>query len=209
MNRLAAIILALCLCIVFCDAQTNCDSILHLDSLRAERLKRSYGENLRRLRDYIEYMADSHQKTSNRRYYLSAALNMFIGRGNSYEEDGLTCDGATISVYSANGSSCSKYLVKHFLSNLINRMDHPEYTVIGEDIYSLNVCEFRPLSDDLYVNDVYASLSTCYGHRGGRPVYKDISRKRVKWYVKVEHTEDGDEYEVLLGDIIVIEGRRR
>lgn len=207
MKKLAAIILALCLCIVVSDAQTNCDSIFQPDSLRPAALKSSYIYKLKCLQDYFEYMADSHHKISNRRYYRSAALNMFVGHGNSYEEDGLLCDGVTVSIYSANGSFRSKCLVKQFLSNLINRMDHPKYTVIGQDIYSLNVCEFRPISDDLYVNDVYVSLSACYGHRDGRTVYKDITRKRVKWYVKVEQIDDGEEYEVLLGDIIVIERR--
>lgn len=209
MKRLAVIILSLCLCIVFCDAQTNCDSILQPDSLRAERLKRSYGETLRRLRDYIEYMSNPQQKVNNRRFYRTAALNLFVGQGNSYEKDGLISDGVTVSVYSANGSSCKKFLVKQFLSNLIKRMDHPKYTVIGEDIYSLNVCEFRPLSNDLYVSDVYVSLTTCCGSRDGRTEYKDITRKHLKWYVKVEQTEDGDEYEVLLGDIIIMEKERR
>lgn len=206
MKRLTVIILVLCLCIVSIDAQTNRGSILQPDSVRANRLKRSYVYKLKQLQDYIEYMANPQQKVNNRRYYRTAALNLFVGQGNSYEKDGLIYDGVTVSVYSANGSSCKKYLVKQFLSNLINRLDHPKYT-INREVISLDVCEFRPISDDLYISDVYVSLSTCYAHHNGKPLYKDITRKRINWYVKVEQTEDGDEYEVLLGDIIVIERR--
>lgn len=206
MKRLAAITLALCLCIVFCDAQANCDSIFQPDSLRSAALKSSYVDKLKRLQDYIEYMANPQQKVNNRRYYRTAALNLFVGQGNSYEKDGLICDGVTVSVYSANGSSCKKYLVKQFLSNLINRQDYPKYT-INREVISLDVCEFRPISDDLYISDVYVSLSTCYDHHNGKPLYKDITRKRINWYVKVDQTEDGEEYEVLLGDISVIERR--
>ena len=51
------------------------------------------------------------------------------------------------------------------------------------------------------------SLSACYDHRNGKPLYKDITRERINWYVKVEQTDDDEEYEVLLGDISVIERR--
>ena len=205
MKRLVSIF-SLCLCIAFCDAQTNCDSIFQPDSQRPAALKSSYVDKLKRLQDYIEYMANPQQKVNNRRYYRTAALNLFVGQGNSYEKDGLICDGVTVSVYSANGSSCKKYLVKQFLSTLINRQDYPKYT-INREVISLDVCEFRPISDDLYISDVYISLSACYDHRNDKPLYKDITRKRINWYVKVEQTDDGEEYEVLLGDIIVIERR--
>ena len=37
------------------------------------------------------------------------------------------------------------------------------------------------------------------GYRDGKPLYKDITRKRINCYVKVDQTDDGEEYEVYVG----------
>ena len=46
------------------------------------------------------------------------------------------------------------------------------------------------------------------GYRDGIPVYKDITRKKVKCYVEVQDAEDGLEYVVLLGDVHAIDTKR-
>ena len=90
-----------------------------------EMLKRRCADKVKQMCDYIEYMANPQQKVNNRRYYRTAALNLFVGQGNSYEEDGRIRDGVTMEV--TNRSSCKKpysYLMKQYFSNLINRLDY-------------------------------------------------------------------------------------
>ncbi len=53
-----------------------------------EMLKRRCAEKVKQMCDYIENMANPQQRVNNRRYYRKVALNLFIGQGNSYEEDG-------------------------------------------------------------------------------------------------------------------------
>ena len=85
-------ILSLCLCVVFCDAQTlqvvspfdyidNKDSIgsnnaVQLDSLKRTYYRRVY-ERIHDISDYLNYTISPYMKESDRRYYASLILNRF------------------------------------------------------------------------------------------------------------------------------------
>lgn len=173
---------------------------VHAQISADEMLKRRCAEKVKQMCDYIEYMANPKQKVNNRRYYRKAALNLFVGRGESYEEDGRIRDGVTMEVTSVNMKTPKSYLMKQYFSNLINRLRYSEVVMQTTDVSAMKISELQPISEDTYVCTVYFEQSFC-GYRDGRPVYKDITRKRVKCYVKVEQTEDGAEYIVMLGDV--------
>ena len=80
-----------------------------------EMLKRRCADKVKQMCDYIEYMANPQQKVNNRRYYRTAALNLFVGQGNSYEEDGRIRDGVTMEVTSVNRKNPYSYLMKQYL----------------------------------------------------------------------------------------------
>lgn len=165
-----------------------------------EMLKRRCAEKVKQMCDYIEHMANPKQKENNRRYYRKVALNLFIGQGNSYEEEGRIREGVTMEVTSLSNKTPRSFLMKTYFSNLINRLNYSKVSMQTTDVSAMKVSELQPISEDTYVCTVYFEQSFC-GYRDGRPVYKEITRKRVKCYVKVEQTEDGEEYIVLLGDV--------
>ncbi len=172
-----------------------------------EMIKRRCADKVKQMCDYIEYMANPQQKETNRRYYRNAALNLFIGRGNSYEENGRIRDGVTMEVTSVSRKNPYSYPIRTYFSNLINRLSYSKVVMQTTDVSAMKVSELQPISDDTYVCTVYFEQSFC-GYRDGRPVYKDITRKRVKCYVKVEQTEDGEEYIVMLGDVTATDTQR-
>lgn len=172
-----------------------------------DMLRRRCADKVKQMCDYIEYMSNPQQKINNRRYYRTVALNLFIGQGNSYEENGRIRDGVTMEVTSVNRKNPISHLMKSYFSNLINRLSYSKVVMQTTDVSAMKISELQPLSDDTYVCTVYFEQSFC-GYRDGRPVYKDITRKRVQCYVKVEQTEDGDEYIVMLGDVTATDTQR-
>lgn len=181
----------------FASAQVDAD----------EMLKRRCAEKVKQMCDYIEMMANPKLKVNNRLHYRSTALNLFIGQGDSYEEDGRTREGVMMEVTSVNKANPYSYLMKTYFTNLINRLKYSKVVMQTTDVSAMKVSELQPISDDTYVCTVYFEQSFC-GYRDGRPVYKDITRKRVKCYVKVEQTEDGEEYIVMLGDVTATDTQR-
>lgn len=172
-----------------------------------EMLQRRCAEKVKQMCDYIELMANPKLKANNRLYYRSTALKLFIGQGDAYEEDGRMRDGVMMEVTSVNRKNPYSYLIKTYFSNLINRLKYSKVVMQTTDVSAMKVSELQPISDDTYVCTVYFEQSFC-GYRDGRPVYKDITRKRVKCYVKVDQTEDGDEYIVMLGDVTATDTQR-
>ena len=172
-----------------------------------EMLKRRCAEKVAQMCDYIENMANPKQKVNNRQYYRSAALNLFINQGESYEEDGRMREGVMMEVTSVNRKNPYSYLMKTYFSNLINRLKYSKVVMQTTDVAAMKVSELQAISEDTYVCTVYFEQTFC-GYRDGRPVYRDITRKRVKCYVRIDQTEDGDEPIVMLGDVTATDTRR-
>lgn len=172
-----------------------------------EMLKRRCADKVKQMCDYIEYMANPQQKVNNRRYYRTAALNLFVGQGNSYEEEGRIRNGVTMEVTSVNRKNPITYLMKRYFSNLIARTSYTKVVMQTTEAFDMKVSELQPIDDNTYVCTIYF-VQTFVGYRGDGIKYGDVTQKRVKCYVKVEQTEDGEEYIVLLGDVTAIDTQR-
>lgn len=193
--------------IIFAAVMLLAGMSVHAQSSADEMLKRRCADKVKQMCDYIEYMANPQQKVNNRRYYRKAALNLFVGQGESYEEDGRNREGVMMEVTSVNRKNPQSYLMKLYFSNLINRLSYSKVVMQTTDVSAMKISELQQISEDTFVCTVYFEQSFC-GYRDGRPVYKDITRKRVKCYVKVEQTEDGEEYIVMLGDVTATDTQR-
>ena len=67
-----------------------------------EMIKRPCAEKVGQMNDYISFMANKKKPEESRLYYRTKALNLFIGKGFSYEENGVTKDGVMMQVTSKN-----------------------------------------------------------------------------------------------------------
>ena len=140
-------------------------------------------------------------------YYKTKALNLFIGKGFSYEENGVTKEGVMMQVTSKNRKSVSTPFIRDYFKNLVTGLrSYTDVKIEATEIADIKVSELRQIGPNLWV-------CTCQydqafeGVRDGRLIYRDITTKRIKCYVVAEDTEDGWEFIILLGDVYAIETR--
>lgn len=167
-------------------------------------IKRRIPEVFGQLNDYISLIADKKQSLKKKLYYKEKALNLFIGKGYEYEEDGVKKEGVILEVASKNRKQTRRLLIRNFLDNLINRLDdYTDVKITSTEIGNIKLSELIQVGTnwegECDFNQVFE------GMRDGRPVYRDITTKRIKCYVTAEDTEDGWEYIIKLGNIYAID----
>lgn len=168
-----------------------------------EMIKRRAAEKVAQMNDYISFMASKKKSTENRKYYKKKALNLFMGKGFSYKEDGVEKDGVMMETSSLNRSSVNHKLMREYFDNLIS-LKYTEVKITSTEIANIKVSNLQQIDENLYVCTCQYDQAFV-GYRDDRPVYKDITTKRIKCYVYAEDTEDGKEYVILLGDVTALE----
>ena len=171
-----------------------------------EQIKRRAAERVAQMNEYISFMADKSNDLETRQYNKKQALNLFAGRGYDYEENGIHKEGVRMEVTSVNNTRPRAKLMRVYFNGLVN-LTYQKVSIQSTEVSSIKVSNLQKVDNNLYV-------CTCYfdqvfiGYRDGIPVYKDITRKKVKCYVEVQDAEDGLEYVVLLGDVHAIDTKR-
>ena len=176
-----------------------------------EVLKRNVAEKEGQLYDYIEFLANPQNEYKTRNYYKTKALNLFINKGEEYEEDGIYKKGVLMEVTSIWRKKPSQRLMKDYFTGLMN-MRYSKVVIESTEVSNIEVSRLQQIDDDTYVCTCYFEQAFC-GYRDGIPVYKDITRKNVKCYVVKEDILDDQggeqhEYMVMLGDVTALETRR-
>lgn len=171
-----------------------------------EQIKRRAAERVAQMNDYISFMADKENDLETRLFNKKQALNLFAGRGYEYEENGIRKEGVRMEVTSVNNIRPRIKLMRVYFNGLVN-LSYQKVSIRSTEVSSIKVSNLQKVDNNLYV-------CTCYfdqvfiGYRDGIPIYKDITRKKVKCYVEVQDSEDGLEYVVLLGDVHAIDTKR-
>lgn len=172
-----------------------------------EQIKRTAAQRVAQMNDYISFMADKSNDFETRQYYKKQALNLFVGRGGNYEENGVNKEGVRMEITSVNNTRPRAKLMRVYFNGLIN-LTYQQVSIQSTELASIKVSNLQKVDNNMYV-------CTCYfdqvfvGYRDGRPVYKDITRKKVKCYVDIQDVEGGpQEYVVLLGDVQAIDTKR-
>ena len=171
-----------------------------------EQIKRRAAERVAQMNDYISFMADKSNDLETRQYNKKQALNLFAGRGYDYEENGIHKEGVRMEVTSVNNTRPRAKLRRVYFNGLVN-LTYQKVSIQSTEVSSIKVSNLQKVDNNLYV-------CTCYfdqvfiGYRDGIPIYKDMTRKKVKCYVEVQDAEDGLEYVVLLGDVHAIDTKR-
>lgn len=172
-----------------------------------EQIKRTAAQRVAQMNDYISFMADKSNDMKTRQYYKKQALNLFAGRGYNYEENGVNKEGVRMEITSVNNTRPRSKLMRAYFNGLMN-LTYQMVSIQSTELASIKVSNLQKIDNNMYV-------CTCYfdqvfvGYRDGRPVYKDITRKKVKCYIEVQDVEGGpQEYVVLLGDVQAIDTKR-
>lgn len=181
-------------------------SIVFAQNQLTEQIKRRAAEKVGQMNDYISFMANKNKKANTRLYYKKKALNLFVGCGESYEEDGVRKEGVQMEVTSIKRKTKSRRLMKTYFQSLID-LGYSQVNITSTDIADIKVSQLQKIGENLFVCTCYFEQAFI-GYQDGRPIYKDITRKHVKCYVFAEETENGTELMILLGDVTADETRK-
>lgn len=196
MKKLVFKLLLLCIGVFFMTVSASAQT-------KEDMIRRRAAQKVGQMGDYIDFMADKRNNIDTRAYYRLMALNLFVNKGNAYEEDGRMKEGVMMEVTSLNKDTTKHTLIREYFTNLIN-LKYQKVVINTTDVADIRVSSLQRIGENEYVCTCYFEQAFC-GYRDGKPIYKDITRKKIKCYILVEQTEDGEEFIVMLGDVTALE----
>lgn len=168
--------------------------------------KRRVAEKVRLMNDYISYMSSKNNSTKTRKFYSEKALNLFIGKGYEYKDDGITKEGVMMQTTSATRGTTTTTLLRKYFDRLIN-LHYTKVVITSTEAADMKVSDLKKIGKNLYVCTCQYVQYFC-GYIGEDKVYSDKTTKRITCYIMEEDTEDGTEYMILLGDVQAISTER-
>ncbi|WP_336526247.1 hypothetical protein [Bacteroides acidifaciens] len=169
----------------------------------SELMKQRAQQKVAQMNDNISFMADKSKDLNTRNYYRGRALNLFIEKGEPFEEEGIHNTGVKMETTSVYRKKPSRRLMKDYFTGLVN-LRYSKVDIQSTKVHEIEVSDLQKIDDNKYVCTAYFE-QIFVGYRDGRPVYKDRTRKKVKVYILAEETIDGQEFIVLLGDVTALE----
>lgn len=169
-------------------------------------------QKVKQMTNYVEYMANKDDSLEDRKEYRTLALNLFIGHGEPYTLNDTTRKGVYMQITSKYRKKPTERLMKDYFTGLIN-MRYNKVVIESTDVKDIKVSELRKVGENEFECTCTFVQAFC-GYRDGRPVYKDITKKRVTCHIFGEETvkvmANGEiktsyEYIVLLGDVEALE----
>lgn len=171
--------------------------------------------------DCLSFIVDKEQKPENRDGFREDALKLFIGQGKAYDDNVLDKDGnvidkrphepVTMEVTSLRNPKPRKRPMAEYLSNLVELANNKTYrsvSITSTQWHDMKVSQIRKIGQDQYVCVVY--FEQVFESRGSelKIIYTDKTTKRVTVHIKILHTDYGDEFVILLGDIQATETKK-
>ena len=90
-------------------------------------------EKTAQLNDYISFMASKKKSVENRKYYKTKALNLFIGKGYSYEYNGVESEGVMVEITYPSRHTKKKMLVSNFFDQVIG-LRYTDVRIISAEV---------------------------------------------------------------------------
>lgn len=192
----------ICLMLLFVGASAFAQN----DAGISELMKQRAQQKVAQMNDNISFMADKSKDLNTRNYYRRKALNLFIEKGEPFEEEGIHNTGVKMETTSIYRRKPSRRLMKDYFTGLVN-LRYSKVDIQSTKVHEIEISDLQKIDDDKYVCTAYFE-QIFVGYRDGIPIYKDRTRKKVKIYILAEETIDGQEFIVLLGDVTALETSR-
>ncbi|MDR3796030.1 hypothetical protein [Phocaeicola sp.] len=192
----------ICLMLLFVGASAFAQN----DAGISELMKQRAQQKVAQMNDNISFMADKSKDLNTRNYYRGKALNLFIEKGEPFEEEGIHNTGVKMETTSIYRRKPSRRLMKDYFTGLVN-LRYSKVDIQSTKVHEIEISDLQKIDDDKYVCTAYFE-QIFVGYRDGIPIYKDRTRKKVKIYILAEETIDGQEFIVLLGDVTALETSR-
>lgn len=110
----------------------------------SDLLKRRAAEKVGQMNDYISFMASKKKSVEVRQKYRKEALNLFIGEGNSYEENGVQKEGVLMEVTSVNRPGKRRELIRDYFSRII-MFNYNDVNISSTEIAEIKVSNLQIL----------------------------------------------------------------
>ena len=172
----------------------------------SELMKQRAQQKVAQMNDNISFMADKSKDLNTRNYYKGRALNLFIEKGDPYEEEGIRNTGVKMETTSVYRKKPLRRLMKDYFTGLVT-LRYSKVDIQSTKVHEIEVSDLQKIDDNKYVCTAYFE-QIFIGYQDGKPVYKDRTKKKVKVYILAEETIDGQEFIVLLGDVTALETSR-
>lgn len=78
-------------------------------------------EKVKQLNDYMSMMASEKKSIEIRKHYKNKALSLFIGKGNSFEENGVVKEGVFVEIFYTSRNRKTTKLVRNFFDQITVR----------------------------------------------------------------------------------------
>lgn len=183
MRTIVSIVFALFTNVILVNAQQR------VDSLVIERTIQKIGL----FQEYLNTISDVRENHAYRLHFAKKALSLFIGKGDSYQENGVTRNGVVIEVSSTTRKNAdgSPYVTRRLMKNYLNGLANLKYKPIhitGCVIGYVDKSSLHKLPDSsCIVGDVIYNTKLEFTSDGYRCY--DISPRKVRCEV-VEQVDD-------------------
>lgn len=107
-----------------------------------EQIKRRAAERVGQMNDYISFMADKQNDMDTRLYNKKQALNLFVGRGYDYEENGVPKEGVLMEVTSVNKTRPRSKLMRVYFNGLVN-LTYQQVSIQSTEVASIKVSNLQ------------------------------------------------------------------
>lgn len=145
----------------------------------SELMKQRAQQKVAQMNDNISFMADKSKSLDTRNYYKGRALNLFIEKGEPFEEEGIHNTGVKMETTSIYRKKPSRRLMKDYFTGLVN-LRYSKVDIQSTKVHEIEVSELQKIDDNKFVCTAYFE-QIFVGYRDGRPVYKDRTRKKLRY----------------------------
>ena len=152
MNVLKIIFPLVMLCVSM-TSRAQVDDLLR-DTTISEMLKKRGAECVAQMNDYISYMADKSKDLDTRLYFRKKALNLFVGKGEPYEENGQMRSGVYMEISSVHTKNKSRRLMKDYFSALAH-LRYDTVKITSTKVNEIPVSKLQQIDDNKYVCTAY------------------------------------------------------
>lgn len=181
-----------------------CNNLIYAQSERelTETAKMRAQQEVGQLLDYIDFIARKDFSLQEKKSYKKEALNLFVGKGYEYEEDGMTKRGVRMQTKSLYRKTTTSKLMRDYFDGLMN-LRYAKVVIESTEITQIKVSELRKTGEGEYVCTCYFDQAFAGYTKEGNPIYKDLTRKRVKCYISMVEIDGTIELIIRLGDVSV------
>lgn len=167
-------------------------------------------DNVMEFQGYLSKIANDKNDLSVRNNAVTAALNLYIGKGNPYatlDDWGNETYHSAVKMYTSSKYSKRQraQAMSAYLENL--KALGEKYIIRVETADAVRVDNITPAAGGRYMAVAYFVQKYYRYTRDGQLIYSDETTKKVKVYIDPIQVGDGVVWKALLGDVYVVSTR--